>query len=71
MKLYTGPLDCCSCPSLFSLLKRSGGEKDYTFPVNREGVVGEVAISGCLGHSNHEVAKFKIFGNRRKPAIKM
>ncbi|GAB0190604.1 hypothetical protein GRJ2_001525700 [Grus japonensis] len=38
--------------------------------VNREGLVGEVAIGGCLGHSDHEVVEFKIFGDRRKTATK-
>lgn len=30
--------------------------------VNR-GLVGEVAIGGLVGHSDHEVIEFKIFGN--------
>ncbi|GAB0206625.1 mitochondrial enolase superfamily member 1 [Grus japonensis] len=38
--------------------------------VNREGLVGEVAIGGRLGHSDHEVVEFKIFGDRRKTATK-
>ncbi|GAB0204012.1 mitochondrial enolase superfamily member 1 [Grus japonensis] len=38
--------------------------------VNREGLVGEVAIGGRLGHSDHEVVEFKIFGDRRKTAPK-
>ncbi|GAB0186493.1 hypothetical protein GRJ2_001114600 [Grus japonensis] len=38
--------------------------------VNREGLMGEVAIGGRLGHSDHEVVEFKIFGDRRKTATK-
>ncbi|GAB0176455.1 mitochondrial enolase superfamily member 1 [Grus japonensis] len=34
--------------------------------MNREGLMGEVAIGGCLGHSDHEVVEFKIFGDSRK-----
>lgn len=32
--------------------------------------MGEVVIGGCPGHSDHEMAEFKIFGNRRKTASK-
>lgn len=28
--------------------------------------MGEVVIGVCLGHSNREVVKFKIFADRRK-----
>ena len=28
--------------------------------------MGEAAISGHLGHSNHKVVEFKIFGDRKK-----
>lgn len=35
---------------------------------NREGLVGEVAIGGHFDHSDHKVAEFKIFSNRRKTA---
>ncbi|GAB0202528.1 mitochondrial enolase superfamily member 1 [Grus japonensis] len=38
--------------------------------MNREGLLGEMAIGGCLGHSDHEVVEFKIFGDRRKTATK-
>lgn len=30
----------------------------------------EVAIGGCLGHSDHGLVKFKIFGDRGKTATK-
>ncbi|KAK4819838.1 hypothetical protein QYF61_012983 [Mycteria americana] len=36
--------------------------------VNREGLVGQVAIGGCLGHSDREAVEFQIVGNRRKTA---
>lgn len=38
--------------------------------VNREGLVSEVAIGGLLGHSDLEVVKFKIIGDRRKTVTK-
>jgi len=38
--------------------------------VKREGLAGKVALSGHLGHSNHEVVEFKTFGDRRKTATK-
>ena len=34
--------------------------------VNREGLVGDVMVGGCLGHSDHEMVVFKIFSVRRK-----
>ena len=34
--------------------------------VNRGGLVGGVMIGGCLGHSDHEMVEFKIFGVMRK-----
>lgn len=36
--------------------------------LNRESFVGEVAIGGLLGRSDHEVSKLKIFGDRKKIA---
>lgn len=47
--------------------------------INAEGLVGEVTIGGCLGHSNHEEVgshsnheevEIKIFGDRRKIATR-
>lgn len=38
--------------------------------LNREGLVGEVAIGGHLGHSDHEEVEFTIFGDWRKTATK-
>ncbi|GAB0205816.1 hypothetical protein GRJ2_003047200 [Grus japonensis] len=57
---------------LVQLLKeptRKGALLDLLL-VNREGLMGEVAIGGRLGHSDHEVVEFKIFGDRRKTATK-
>ncbi|XP_040977464.1 uncharacterized protein LOC121232961 [Aquila chrysaetos chrysaetos] len=34
--------------------------------VNREGIVGDVLVGGCLGHSDHEMVEFKIFSVMRK-----
>lgn len=33
--------------------------------VNREGLVSEVAMGSPLGHHDHEVVKYEIFGDRR------
>ncbi|RMC19574.1 hypothetical protein DUI87_03132 [Hirundo rustica rustica] len=38
--------------------------------VNREGLVREVEIGNCLGHSNHKAIEFKISVDRRKSASK-
>lgn len=38
--------------------------------IKREGLMGEEAVGGCLGCSNHEVVEFKIFGDRKKTAMK-
>lgn len=38
--------------------------------VNREALKGGMVIGGCLGHSDHEVVKFKTFGGRRRTATK-
>ncbi|KAK4827172.1 hypothetical protein QYF61_015134 [Mycteria americana] len=34
--------------------------------VNREGLVGDVMVGGCLGHSDYEMVEFKIFSVMRK-----
>ena len=34
--------------------------------VNREGLVGDVMVGACLGHSDHEMVEFKIFSVRKK-----
>ena len=34
--------------------------------MNREGFVGDVMVGGCLGHSDHDMAEFKIFSVMRK-----
>ncbi|GAB0205778.1 hypothetical protein GRJ2_003043400 [Grus japonensis] len=38
--------------------------------MNKEELVGEVVIGGCLGHSDHEVVEFQIVGERRKTTSK-
>ena len=38
---------------------------DFLF-VNREGLVGDVMVGGCLGHSDCEMVEFKIFSVMRK-----
>ena len=34
--------------------------------VNGEGLMGDVMVGGCLGHSDHEMVEFKIFSIMRK-----
>lgn len=36
------------------------------FFLTREGCVGDMMVGGCLGHSDHELVDFKIFGVMRK-----
>lgn len=48
---------------------RKGALLDLLF-VNRDNIMCEVMIGGCLGHSNHEMVEFKIFGDMRKIVIR-
>ena len=41
-------------------LTRNGGLLDLMFE-KRDGLIGDVMIGGCLGHSDHEMVEFKIF----------
>jgi len=34
--------------------------------VNREGLVGDAMVGGCLGHSDHEMVEFKSFNVTKK-----
>lgn len=43
---------------------REGALPDLLF-ANREAVVGDTMIGGCLGHSNCEITEFSIFGEAR------
>ena len=44
---------------------RKGALLDSLF-VNKEGLVGDVTVGGCLGHSDHKEVEFKLFGVMRK-----
>ena len=46
---------------------RTGSLLDL-LPENREGLVGNMAIGGCLGHSDHEAVEFAIFEGRLQAA---
>ncbi|GAB0205531.1 hypothetical protein GRJ2_003018700 [Grus japonensis] len=46
-------------------LTRKGVLLDLLF-VNRDGLMGEGMIGGCLGHKDDDIVEFKIFGNMRK-----
>lgn len=39
---------------------RGGAPLDLLF-ANREGLVGDVMVGGCLGHSDHKILEFLIF----------
>ena len=34
--------------------------------VNREGLVGDVVVGGCLGHSDHKMVEFKLVSVMRE-----
>ena len=34
--------------------------------MNKEGLMGDVMVGGCLGHTNHKEFEFKIFGVIKK-----
>ncbi|RMC09666.1 hypothetical protein DUI87_13452 [Hirundo rustica rustica] len=38
--------------------------------VNRDGLVGDVVVGGCLGQSDHEIIEFSIFGEVRRNTSK-
>ncbi|KAK4826886.1 hypothetical protein QYF61_012074 [Mycteria americana] len=44
---------------------REGAPLDLLF-VNREGLVGDVMVGGCLGQSDHEMIEFSILGEVRR-----
>lgn len=54
---------------LTELLKkqaREGAPLDLLF-ANREGLVGDVMVGGCLGHSDHKILEFLIFWSELPP----
>ncbi|TRZ20739.1 hypothetical protein HGM15179_006364 [Zosterops borbonicus] len=44
---------------------RGGPMLDLLF-ANRDGLVGDVVVRGCLGHSDHEIIEFSIFGEIKR-----
>ena len=48
---------------------RAGAPLDLLF-TNREGLVGNVVVGGCLGLSNHEMIEFSVLGEVRKGVSK-
>jgi len=46
-------------------LTRGAAPLDLLF-TNREGLVGDVEIGGCLGQSDHDMVKFLILGGVKK-----
>ena len=49
---------------------REGALLDLLF-VNREGLVGDVAVRGRLGHSDHEIIEFSILREARRGAAEL
>lgn len=58
-KLWTDPDSC-----YLSYAFLSTGQPTC-FLDSQDGIMGELATYGCLGHSDHEVAEFKISGDRK------
>jgi len=48
---------------------RGGALLDLLF-TNREGLVGDVVVGGCLGFSNHEMTEFSLQGEVKRGASK-
>jgi len=46
-----------------------GASLDLLF-TNREGLVGDVVVGGCLGHSDHEMTEFLVQGEVKSGASK-
>ncbi|KAK4811148.1 hypothetical protein QYF61_019779 [Mycteria americana] len=58
---------CSSSPYINSFSMRILWERvSKAFLKSREGLVGDVMVGGCVGHSDHEMVEFKIFGVMRK-----
>ena len=47
---------------------RGGASFDLLF-TNREGLVGDAVIGGCLGLSNHEIIEFSFHGEVRRGVL--
>ncbi|KAK4820506.1 hypothetical protein QYF61_000085 [Mycteria americana] len=61
-------LECVEDKFLTQLVSepiREGTPLDLLF-VNREGLVGDVTVGGCLGHSDHKMIEFLILGEVRR-----
>ncbi|KAK4823640.1 hypothetical protein QYF61_004561 [Mycteria americana] len=61
-------LECVADNFLTQLVSepaREGALLDLLF-TNREGLVGDVMVGGCLGHSNHKMIGFSILGEVRR-----
>jgi len=48
---------------------RGGASLDLLF-TNREGLVGDVVVGGCLGLSDHEMTEFSVRGEVKREASK-
>ena len=58
-----------SLTQLVSKPTRGGASLDLLF-TNREGLVGDVVVGGCLGLSDHEMIEFTVLGEVNKGVSK-
>ncbi|TRZ06605.1 hypothetical protein HGM15179_020502, partial [Zosterops borbonicus] len=61
-------LECVEDNFLLQLVSESckGGTMLDLLFANRDGLVGDVVVGGHLGHSDHEIIEFSIFGEMRR-----
>ncbi|KAJ7423524.1 hypothetical protein WISP_33455 [Willisornis vidua] len=67
-RLYRRFLECIKDNFLLQLVNeptRGGALLDLLF-TNREGLVGDVVVRGCLGHSDYEIREFSILRDARR-----
>jgi len=72
MKQYRRFLECMEDNFLMQLVSkpiRGGASLDLLF-TNREGLVGDMVVRGCLGLSDHEMTEFSVCGKVKRGAEK-
>ena len=62
MQLFEAKLYCTLSLLLLPIARRNITRD----PPDCKCVMGDVMVGGCLGHSDHEMVEFKIFGVMRK-----
>ena len=72
-KLFRRFLECIGDKFLTQLVReptRGGAPLDLLL-TNREGLVGDVDVKSCLGHSDHEMVELLILGEPGRGAAKL